>query len=89
MVEIARECISEATAKILDQGVHLLLFDTFISLILCGSLYASPGEGAVISEQRPLLEEVLRMLILLLFKWKYHCSYRQVEYTKLEMIVAV
>jgi len=46
MLEIARECVREAMAKILDRGVHLLLLDTFISLIVCGSLYASPREGA-------------------------------------------
>jgi hypothetical protein len=27
MVEIAHECIREATAKIINRGVHLLLFD--------------------------------------------------------------
>jgi hypothetical protein len=34
----------------------------------------------------PVENEVRRELIILLFKWKYHCSYRHVEYTKLHRI---
>jgi hypothetical protein len=34
IVEEACECIREAMVKILNRGIHLFLFDMFVSLIL-------------------------------------------------------
>lgn len=40
--EVARKCIREATAEILNCGTQFLLFDKFISPVFCRSLHTLP-----------------------------------------------
>lgn len=44
--EVGCEFLREVTAKVVDRGVYLLIFNTLISLVLCRRLQALPRQRA-------------------------------------------
>ena len=42
VLEVARESVGEPMAQVADRGLHLLLFDQFVSLVLGRGLQALP-----------------------------------------------
>ena len=56
IVEVDGELVGEATAENLSGGRHLLLHDSIILLLLCGSLKTLPGQGTTAEVQHDVTQ---------------------------------